>query len=308
MYENKQVFAGDTLVVLNTDRLNEQIYLEIQKKTDNGAFMRDIRALLDKKSSFETPKYRNEYNRYLSKIKEQEVGEDYLKKEYETARKLYDKKIISEFEYLQQKNNWEKSAGLLASLREEFQTSWQNELTRLELENQQILSSIRQLEKEKRNYVLVAPVTGILTQVTGFQPGISVIPSQAIAYISASDSLLVECYISPADIGYISENQKVVFQMDAFDYREWGMLEGRVSEVLHDVVNVSEKPAFRVRCRLNSSCLELKTGYQGCIKKGMTVTARFHLTQRTLWQLIFDKVDNWMNPKIRETNPLCSHL
>jgi len=298
LQENKQVYAGDTLVVLNTDRLNEQINLEIQKKIDNEAFMQDITSLLSKGSGLITPQYRSEYNRYLSKTKEQKIQLDYAKKELDTAQKLYDKKIISESEYSQQKNIWEREASLFNSIQEEFRTSWQNKLTQLEIENQQISSSIRQLEKDKRNYVLIAPVTGTLTQVAGFQRGNFIMPNQVIAYISASDSLLVECYISPLDIGYIAENQKVVFQIDAFDYRQWGMVEGYVSEVLQDVVMVSEKPVFRVRCKLNSSCLQLKTGYQGCIKKGMTLTGRFHLTKRTLWQLLFDKIDDWMNPKI----------
>jgi HlyD family secretion protein len=55
---------------------------------------------------------------------------------------------------------------------------------------------------------------------------------------------------------------------------------------------------FRVRCQLNTPCLQLKNGYQGCIQKGMSLTGRFQLTRRSLWQLMFDKIDDWMNPKI----------
>ncbi len=168
----------------------------------------------------------------------------------------------------------------------------------MELENQQIESTVRQLEKEKRNYILVAPASGALTQVAGFQTGNFISPTQVLGYISSSDSLLAECYISPMDIGYIYENQSVNFQIGTFDYREWGLLEGRISEILKDVVYISDSPMFRVRCRLHGHCLSLKNGYQGCIQKGMTLTARFHLKKRSLWQLLFDKADNWMNPKI----------
>ena len=73
---------------------------------------------------------------------------------------------------------------------------------------------------------------------------------------------------------------------------------GKVKEVLSDVVLIEQKPMFRVRCSLNNSSLQLKNGYQGNIQKGLTFTARFHLNRRSLWQLLFDKVDNWLNPKL----------
>jgi len=37
-------------------------------------------------------------------------------------------------------------------------------------------------------------------------------------------------------------------------------------------------------------------------KKGMTLQARFIVTKRSLWQLLYDKVDDWANPNIRNLN------
>ena len=34
-------------------------------------------------------------------------------------------------------------------------------------------------------------------------------------------------------------------------------------------------------------------------KKGMTVQARFIVARRSFWQLLFDKVDNWLNPNLK---------
>jgi HlyD family secretion protein len=302
MYENKPVSAGDTLLAINTERIDEQINLEWQKKNDNDTFINDIQLLLSGKKEVISPKYKIEYNRYRSKIRENKIQTDYLKKEYETAEILYNKKVISKSEYLKEKNNWESANSLSSYIINEYRTSWQNEQTRLEMENHTILSNIAQLEKEKINYALTAPVSGTLIQVAGFQTGNFIAPSQAVAYISSSDSLLAECYLSPFDIGYIKKNQSAVFQIDAYDYRYFGMLEGNVIEILNDVVAVSDNPMFRVRCKLKSDCLQLKNGYEGHVKKGMTLTCRFHLTRRSLWQLLFDKVDNWMNPKVVREN------
>jgi HlyD family secretion protein len=297
MHENQPVLAGDTLIVFNTAQLDEQILLESEKKEQNDCFMEDIDRLL-KNMQPQTAKYMAEYNRYTSKLKEQQIQIDFLKKDYKITTRLYEKQVVSEFEYLTLKNNLEKAKSLLTNSKEEFYTSWQNEQTQLEIENRTLISNVRQIEKNKRNYVIIAPLPGTLVQVAGFQAGNFIAPNQEIAYISASDSLLAECYIAPSDIGYIREGQAVVFQFDAFDYQEWGLIEGQVMEILKDIVTLSNQPVFRVRCKLNTSCLQLKNGYQGCIQKGMTLTGRFHLTRRSLWQLLFDRIDNWMNPKI----------
>jgi HlyD family secretion protein len=298
IHENKNVVKEDTLIIFNTERLEEQIRLNLEKKAQNDEFIDDIVRLLKGISKPQSSKYRAEYSRYRSKINDQNIQIDFLKKDYETTKLLYQKAIVSEFDYLTLKNNLDKAESLLINLDEEFRTAWQSEQTNLEIENQTLLSNIRQLEKEKRNYVITAPVSGTLVQVSGFQAGNFIGPNQAIAYISASDSLLAECYISPSDIGFVYEGQAVVFQFDAFDYREWGLIEGIVTGVLKDIVTVSDRPMFRVRCRLDTQCMQLKNGYLGCVQKGMTLTGRFQLTRRSLWQLMFDKVDDWMNPKI----------
>lgn len=75
------------------------------------------------------------------------------------------------------------------------------------------------------------------------------------------------------------------------------MIEGRVTDVGRDYVLLSEKqPVFKVRCRLNRSYLQLKNGYRGNLRKSMAVRARFLLAERSLWQMLFDKADDWLNP------------
>jgi membrane fusion protein, peptide pheromone/bacteriocin exporter len=71
-----------------------------------------------------------------------------------------------------------------------------------------------------------------------------------------------------------------------------------VTEVLQDVVLLDNKPMFRVRCTIDQKYVQLKNGYKGNIQKGLTFTAQFKLNRRSLWQLLFDKLDNWLNPKM----------
>jgi len=299
MLENKPVQKGDTLIVLNSDKLNEQIGLANRKIQENDLFISDIACLLSAKyNQLLTPKYRGEYYRYKAKLNEQQISVNYLRKELTTQKTLADQKVISNFEYLQSKNNYEKANEQLKALEQDYQTNWISDQTTLHQQNNELASNITQTEKEKQQYVILAPMSGSLLQVAGFQKGNFISPTQTLAYISSNNMLLAECYISPSDIGYIRQNQSATFQFDAFNYNDWGMVQGKVSQVLHDVVLIDQKPMFRVRCTLDKNSLQLKNGYRGNIQKGLTFTARFKLNRRSLWQLLFDKVDNWLNPKI----------
>lgn len=297
--ENQTIEKGDTLVWLQTQILDDQITRIKQKIDENAGFMNDIQNILTQKNpAIFSSKYNAEFAQYHTKLKEQEVIVANKKYEYDISKKLYEKGVEAEFEYEQNSNNYKLSDSQLSSLKKEFTKTWQAEYSRLELENKDLEAEIRHLENEKKQYYITAPLSGNITNFTGLKEGNFVVAGQEFANITTSDGLIIECYILPADIGYISMGQDVKLQMDAFDYRQWGLLNGKVIDIVSDVITVEGQPFFRVRCSMDRDYLELKNGYKGYLKKGMTLTARFMLTRRSLAQLLFDKMDNWMNPKI----------
>jgi membrane fusion protein, peptide pheromone/bacteriocin exporter len=102
------------------------------------------------------------------------------------------------------------------------------------------------------------------------------------------------------DIGLLKTGMPVSFQIDAFNYNEWGMIEGSITDIAKDFVIVNERMIFKVRCRLNQTSLQLKNGYTANLKKGLTLRARFMVAKRSLYQLLYDKADDWLNPKMVE--------
>jgi membrane fusion protein, peptide pheromone/bacteriocin exporter len=111
--------------------------------------------------------------------------------------------------------------------------------------------------------------------------------------------LIAEIYASPNDIGFLKVGMRTRMHVSAFHYHQWGLLEGVVKDISNDVMLVNNQPVFKVRCSLKQDFLTLKSGYVGKLKKGMTVQARFLVAERTLWQLLFDKADDWLNPNIK---------
>jgi len=119
-------------------------------------------------------------------------------------------------------------------------------------------------------------------------------------YNAQLQHLIAECLVSPKDIGFIHPSQNVRFQIDTYNYNQWGLLNGSVKEIDKNLV-VNEQTGeglFKIRCGINKGYLQLKNGYRGNIGKGMSFTARFYLTNRTLWQLLFDRADDWFNPNL----------
>ncbi len=54
---------------------------------------------------------------------------------------------------------------------------------------------------------------------------------------------------------------------------------------------------FKVICKMEQDHLTLKNGFKGKLKKGMTFNARFFIIQRSAFELLYDKVDDWFVPK-----------
>ncbi len=299
LYENLPVKEGDTLIWLNTEGIDEQINRLYAKQEENSLFISDIDRLLHGKSA-SSAKYKSEYSHFSSKLNEQKIVVSRSENEYTISRKLYEKGVEPRFEYDQNEKQYQIAKSQLAILRKNFMNTWESERTGLEIENRDLESQIKRLEKDKSQYFILAPICGNIVQYAGVKEGNYITAGQTLAQIASSDNLLVECYISPTDIGYIRKGQEVNIQMDAFDYRQWGLLRGKVTEIVSDILSIDNQPFFKVKCSINRNYLELKNGYRGFLIKGMTLTGRFTLTERSLAQLLFDRVDNWMNPKIMD--------
>jgi HlyD family secretion protein len=152
------------------------------------------------------------------------------------------------------------------------------------------------LEVQKENYVILSPISGTIANFLGIQVGSYMNAGQTIAEISPDHDLIVETAVSPNDIGLIKKDQRIKYQIDAFNYNQWGLLTGEVVDIDRNVTIDNNVSYFKVRCSLDSLDMSLKTGYTTKVTKGMTLTSRFMITRRSLYELLFDKVDDWLNP------------
>ena len=296
--ENQTIQKGNILYVIESEMINEkEKYLQL-KILEIQNFIDDLRKLVSQASgiSLSTTLFQQSYFNYLQKVRDATMRYNKVKTDYARNRKLHHEKVIADSDFENFQYEFDKAKNDVELLKQDQLNQWQNELRRYEIELRDFETQLAQLQKEKENLTIKAPISGSIQNLAGIYPGSMVFVNQDLAQISPDTNLIVEAFVNPNDIGLLRAGMPVRFQVDAFNYNQWGLATGKILEISNDIHIVNDRPVFKVRCLLNQEYLQLKNGYKGYLKKGMTLQARFMVTERTLWQLLFDKVDDWLNP------------
>lgn len=304
--ENDLVQAGQLLFAVQSPVLNEKEKYLKTKTNDVISFLQDLRKLV-KINSFEvteslrliTPLYRQSVLDYYQKLSERQTRYKKAKRDYDRNKKLFDERVIAATEFENFRFELDKAINELELLKQAQLSTWQQELHTYEKDEVDFRNQLEQIRQEKEGLNIKAPVTGTIQNLAGVYPGSPVFTNQDLAQISPDATLLAEIYVSPNDIGMLKPGMAARLQITAFNYNQWGLLLGEVKEISNDVQVMNNQPVFEVKCTLMSDHLHLKNGYRGNLKKGMKVQARFIVAKRSLWQLIYDKVDNWVNPDLK---------
>ena len=298
--ENKLVEKGDTLLVLDDESLFEKILFSKKRIKEINLFIGDLTLLIKnrgtKLSAVNSPKYRREL--LLFKQKQNKVKTAYynLKINYKRNKMLFEKGVIASVEIEKIKYDYDISINNIHLLNQEQKNSWQHSLTQYKSDYLKQESNLKQLNEESSHFIITAPIKGTLIKVKSVAKGSLLKAGDPIAYISPNTNLIIECLVHPKNIGLLNKKNKVNFQVSAFNYNQWGFASGQIEEIGNDVQMVNNTPMYKVICTLDQNFLMLKNGFKGHLKKGMFVSARFEIIERSLFDLLYDKMDDWLNP------------
>lgn len=296
---NQQVTDGDTLLIVTKEIIDAQKRIQVELKNTDSLLYKDYGHAIKKQGdSIITSFVFEDYMQYLATLNELKNREEQSKINYERHQILFDKGVIAKMEYEQYLYQHRQDIRALATYQKKQITEWELQKRNLLEKLQQQDGNLKRLDAEEENYYIIAPENGTLDRFIGLQKGAYIQPQQPITFLSPDRKLIVETMVNPQDIGLIRIGQEVKFQMDAFNYNQWGLLTGKVFDIDQNVSIENEQVFFRVRAELDATSLSLKNGYTASIGKGMSLTARFIIIERSLYELLFDKIDNWLNPKL----------
>ncbi|WP_283670493.1 HlyD family efflux transporter periplasmic adaptor subunit [Candidatus Ornithobacterium hominis] len=252
-------------------------------------------------TGLQTGQYQREVGAMQERIAQIQTELSLAKKDLDRATLLLNQGVTPRAEYDKVFYHYQGLQRQFSTIIEQNIAQWQTQKREVERQLRTLGTEIQRLDQEQKNYVIIAQSSGRLVNFRGIQKGSFLSQGQTLGEISPEQNLTIECSVSPKDIGFIHKGQKVKFQVDTFNYNQWGLLEGEVLDIDQNITTNQQtgEAFFRVRCVMDKNYLQLKNGYKGNISKGMTLTGRFHLTDRTLWQLLFDRVDDWFNPNFK---------
>jgi HlyD family secretion protein len=300
LVNNKKVGKGDTLLIIDDQGIDEKLNLTAYQIREMLSFITDLNILVGKKtvrlSELSSAKYEKGYLHYHQKLRELQLRFQKIKSDFERYKLLYEKGVIARVEYDNYKFELDLAESGLVQHREQQKNSWQADLVAYNKTLKELQTTKGQLEESKSQYIITAPVGGTLLNINNQETGSFVNAGSVLAEISPGTNLVVECYVSPSDIGLIKEQGHASFQIEAYNYNQWGLATGQVIEIGRDLEFLGEQSVFKVRCSLDQKYLSLKNGFKGNLKKGMTLNANFMLSRRTLFELLYDKMDDWLNP------------
>ena len=304
--DNQKINKGDTILVIDASVQKQQGALADNRKRQIGQFLGDINELLagvnNERTStpnLQTGQYNASWQQFSQELQNSAIAKQQSASTFNRYNELFKNKVLTESEYEKYKFEYEQAKSAYLMVLAKYKTQWQTEANGFRNELRQLNGQEAELNEQKRQYMLRAPISGSVQNISGVQNGAYVFANQKIGEISPDANLTAFCYIKPSDIGLIKKGQQVRFQVDAFNYNQWGLLTGKVVDISDDIIIVNQnQPVFKVKCTLDKNYLMLKNGYKGYLKKGMNFTARFNVTKRSLYQLLYDKVDDWVNPNI----------
>ncbi|GMV06297.1 MAG: hypothetical protein AMXMBFR53_25730 [Gemmatimonadota bacterium] len=301
--EAQEVQEGQLLLSLRDAPLQERLAVGRAQLGQARSLVRDLELLTSTESPLalsrellETAKYRQELVRFLYEFEEGRLNEERAAQALARSQTMYERQLLSRVDLEDREYELARIRATQGLLVEEYQNAWQAELTSLRRELDQAQIRQGQMVDEKALYSMEAPVTGTLERVTPISPGSYVRTGDVIAVISPESDLVAEVFVPPRSIGFLRLGTDVRMQIDAFNYRDWGFVTGEVSQIADDFVLIDQRPMFRVRVTMDDTRLQLNNGYTSTLKKGMTLRARFLVTKRSLYQLLRDDVNDWLNP------------
>ena len=298
--EGDKLRKGDEILRFRTSAPDGKIKYQQERSKETNAHIADLELFSrgQRPQAFASAARQQEYAKYLSEQYRLKTDLRQYETEWRRYKVLFDKGLISESEYNEHYYRYQDKVNELHLQQTNQMSAWKTELTNLKMQLKETTSNLIETRSNRNAYVVRSPINGTLEQFSGIYPGSNLQVGATIAVVSPDTSLHIEAYVAPRDIAFIREKMRVKVQIESFNYNEWGTLEGYVQNISSDYIrNNDGQSYYKVKCKLTKDYLELRNSKRkGYVKKGMTGIVHFVVTRRSLFNLLYKNIDEWVNP------------
>lgn len=301
--ENSYINKGDVIAKLDDADVSERLRFIQSRQGLLEAYISDINllnrnaaTLTESSLNLVTERYRRAGLEFRQQVLNHHQAMDQRKRSLKRKTTLYERGATSEQALEESQYLFQQEENKYKLFLEQQQNTWSLDAVAFQNEIDELLSEHSQLINKQKLYKVFSPASGTVQNLNSLSTNSFIYANQVIAEISPDTTLIAEVYIPPNNIGLLKKNLGMMLQVDAFDHNQWGTLSGKIESISSDMILVENRPVFKVRCSIDQSFLELSNGIKGQIKKGMTIQARFIISRRSLFQLLYDNMDDWLNP------------
>jgi membrane fusion protein, peptide pheromone/bacteriocin exporter len=308
VHDNDLVHTGDILLTLNTQGLQAKFDFNDSQTKVVTKELADLSYLLDHVGNkrpvlvndLQTARYISEYQKFDTDCTNANLKVDRTDREMNRNKRLLANKVVAARDFEESSYQANEARVEREALNQQTLARWQADRVQKQTDLEHLETEARQLAEERNLYSVIAPLDGTVIGFEGVVEGSYVQSGQRIGDISPASDFVIDVSVPPKDIGRIFKGQSVNIQIDAYPYTIWGLLPGQVMRISADYVQESERNgAFQVIVHPDRDYLRTREGLTGSLKKGMTANARFFVARRSLWELVYESMDNLFNPALK---------
>lgn len=228
-------------------------------------------------------------------------GKASLDKEIAITQPMVAQGVMSEVELLRMQRQSAEMALQIAERQNRYAADANTELVKTEAELAQARENMAMRADPVERSLIRAPMRGIVKNIRINTVGGVVSAGQDILEIvPLDDKLLVEAYIRPQDVAFVSPGLPAVVKVSAYDYAIYGGLEGKVTLISPDTLHDQRRPSdlkldpneayYRILVQTDNNSLTDKNGDAMPIIPGMIATVDIKTGQKTVFQYLIKPI------------------
>jgi len=291
MEEGKIVQAGDILFTIkSTDYNLQEEQLLANKQTYEKQIAQSellVKSIKDNTNYFdafnpEDELYYSAYEAYRAQV----------------AQNTFDGSMYQAYGYSDEQIEKElvKNQGKISEIYYNAIQSAENTIKEAKLQIASIDAQLSAIDSGQSEYSVKATNTGVLHMLADYKSGMVVQTGSAVATITPENSdVMVEAYLSTADMARMEEGNKVQMAVDGLIQTIYGNITGTVISIDNNITSIEgeggeSNSVFKIKIKPDTDYLINKSGKKVNLSNGMTVESRITYDEVTYFNYVLEKI------------------
>lgn len=185
-----------------------------------------------------------------------------------------------------------------------FRSEARSELNAAKAEYNRLAETVKAAEDRFTRTRVRSPVRGTVNRLYLSTIGAVIQPGEdLIEIVPLNDTLLIEAYIRPQDVGFLRPGLDAIVKVSAYDFSIYGGLKAKVEHISADTFTNDKGESFytiRVRTTDNNYLIDNKTGDKLEMWPGMSATVDVLTGQKTVLEYLLKPIIKAKKSALRE--------